>query len=135
MQSPKPRILAAVSLLLLVVVTAGCTSPSGRPTTPARLSIVAPEPHAVVPGTDVVVRVQLAGARVVASSGAGDALRPDRGHVHLYVDGQPTLMSYSLEATIPRLAPGPHTIRAEFVATDHAPFANPVVAAVTVTAT
>lgn len=28
------------------------------------------------------------------------------------------------------LGPGPHSVRAEFVAADHAPFKNPVVAAV-----
>ena len=47
------------------------------------------------------------------------------------VDGQITQMYYGVKQTVPNLTPGEHTIQAEFVAADHAPFSNRVVAAVT----
>ena len=42
-------------------------------------------------------------------------------------------MTYGLEQQVPvgGLSPGPHQLRAEFVAADHAPFNPPVVATVT----
>jgi hypothetical protein len=47
------------------------------------------------------------------------------------VDGQITQMYYGTHQTVAGLTPGSHTIQAEFVAADHAPFSNRVVAAVT----
>lgn len=41
-------------------------------------------------------------------------------------------MTYGLTQDVNGLAPGPHALRAEFVAADHGPFKNPVVAAVRV---
>ena len=40
-------------------------------------------------------------------------------------------MFYGVVQKIPNLKPGKHTIQAEFVASDHLPFSNRVVAAVT----
>jgi hypothetical protein len=77
------------------------------------------------------VRLQLDGAHVVPSTQVGGALRLDRGHIHLSVDGQLVAMPQRLVDRVPGLAPGAHTIEAEFVATDHVSFANRVVAAVT----
>ncbi len=122
----------AAGLMLAVAVAAGCGSPATeRPKTPARLTIVSPKSGAQVAGAGVVVQLRLRGAEVVAGNRAGEALRPDQGHVHLSVDGRPTLMSYTLRAVLRGLTPGEHTVEAEFVATDHAPFSNRVVAAAT----
>ena len=40
-------------------------------------------------------------------------------------------MPLQLAEPLPTLSPGVHTVEAEFVASDHLPFANRVVAAVT----
>jgi hypothetical protein len=68
----------------------------------------------------VQVRLALTGARIVKITSTN--LRPDEGHVHLYLDGQIISMNYQLTNVIPNVPPGQHVIRAEFVATDHAPF-------------
>ena len=53
-------------------------------------------------------------------------LIPNEGHIHLYLDGSLLAMT-GLDTQIIVL-PGPHTLRAEFVAVDHGPFRPPVVA-------
>jgi hypothetical protein len=112
-------------------VTGACSSsPAGRPETPATLEIVTPEPNAVT-GPDVSLKLRLRNAQIVPGAQVGGKIRPDRGHIHVSVDGQVTQMYYGAEQQIPGLSPGSHTIQAEFVAGDHAPFANRVVAAVT----
>jgi hypothetical protein len=125
--------VAAVSLL----GASGCTgsSPSSastpeRPSTPATLQIVAPAPNELTTRR-VVARLRLAHAHLVPATQVGGALRPDAGHVHLTLDGQLVAMLTQLDARLPRLDPGTHTLVAEFVASDHVPFANRVVAAVT----
>jgi hypothetical protein len=123
----------AVALLVLGALTATIWGPKpkpakNRPSTAARLAILAPEPNAVT-GPDVTVRLRLDGGRIVPQSQA-NGLVPDGGHVHTYVDGRLVSMVDGLEQQIRGLAPGPHTIRTEFVAADHGPFKNPVVAAV-----
>ena len=45
------------------------------------------------------------------------------------VDGKLVTMTYGLSQQL-HLTPGTHTVQAEFVASDHRPFANRVVAAV-----
>ena len=124
----------------LLVLVAGCAASSskrgsgggqpGRPATPARLEIVAPEPDAQT-GGKVLVQMRLTGAHVVAGTQTGGAVRPTEGHVHLSVDGQLVAMPYQLSYRLPALQPGSHTVQAEYVATDHVPFANRVVAAAT----
>ena len=61
----------------------------------------------------------------------GGAIFPDRGHIHVLVDGQLVAMPLQLTEPLPTLSPGMHTVQAEFVASDHLPFENRVVAAVT----
>jgi hypothetical protein len=56
-------------------------------------------------------------------------LLPNKGHVHLYLDGSLESMT-GLDARI-RASPGQHTHRAEFVAMDHQPFHPRVTAEVT----
>ena len=48
-------------------------------------------------------------------------IQPDRGHVHLYVDDSLVSMNYGLDQDL-ALAPGTYALKAEFVASDHAPF-------------
>jgi hypothetical protein len=124
---------------LLVLVTGcaasasrggGASAQPARPATAARLQIDAPAPNAQT-GSNVLVRMRLTGAHVVAGTQTGGAVRPTEGHVHLSVDGQLVAMPYQLSYRLPPLPPGSHTVQAEYVATDHLPFANRVVAAAT----
>ena len=101
-----------------------------RPITSATLQIVAPAPNAVT-GHSVELELRLTRAELVPATQVGGKIRPDRGHVHVSVDGVLVAMPAALEQPIPDLASGLHTIQAEFVAADHLPFANRVVAAVT----
>jgi hypothetical protein len=126
-------VLLALGLGTGLVTLAACSgSSSGRPHTPATLQILRPEPNATT-GSNVDLHLLLHHAKVVPASQVGGAIRPDRGHIHVSVDGQITQMFYGVVQQVPNLAPGTHTIQAEFVASDHAPFANRVVAAVTFT--
>jgi hypothetical protein len=104
----------------------------GRPSTKARLEIVAPSAGAVIRGDPASVRVELRleGGKVVPISSL--RLVPNEGHIHLYLDGSLVSMTASLDATI-EASPGQHQLLAEFVAIDHAPFQPRVQAVVTFT--
>jgi hypothetical protein len=93
---------------------------AARPSSPAVIAVVEPAAGATVSGPTVHVVLSLANAHI-ASSVSTD-LRPDEGHVHLYVDGSLVTMNYGLEQDIP-VSPGHYVVEAEFVASDHAPFA------------
>jgi len=95
--------------------------PSGRPSTTAKISIVSPTPNEVITGSTVHVVVAVTGATIVDDT--NEDIRPDQGHVHVYLDNTLWYMQYSLTKDIP-VHPGTYTIKAEFVANDHAPF-NP----------
>lgn len=124
--------LAAV---LAVISLAACAPDSSsasvktvtRPTTPAKLQILSPEPNAVV-GSSVDLKLQLDGATIVAPTKAS-GVDPAEGHIHVLLDGKIVSMTYGLTQAVP-VTPGTHTIQAQFVASDHRPFANQVVAAV-----
>jgi len=121
-------------LLAVAVTLTGCggsktkTSPTtNRPTTAARLQIVQPTANQVTgPNTDLVMN--LIGARVVQPSKG--TLRGDEGHIHVSLDGQLVSMTYGTSQPLTNLKPGTHTLQAEFVAVDHIPFKNRVIAAV-----
>jgi len=100
-----------------------------RPSTEARLTIVAPRPGAVVRGDPAIVPVelQLDGGKIVPISSLH--LIPNEGHIHLYLDGRLVSMT-GLDSEI-SASPGQHTLRAESVAIDHRPFRTRVIAAVT----
>jgi hypothetical protein len=140
LRAPRPRMTGPVAralvLALLIGSTLGACSGSStgaaRPTTRADLEIVSPAPNAQT-GADVDLQMRLTGASVVPSTQVGGRLRSDRGHIHVSVDGQLVAMPYTLDQVIPGLTPGTHTIQAEFVATDHLPFANRVLSTVTFT--
>ena len=102
---------------------APCVSyvPSGRPSTTAQITIVSPTPNEVITGSTVHVVVAVTGATIVDDT--NEDIRPDQGHVHVYLDNTLWYMQYSLTKDIP-VHPGTYTVKAEFVANDHAPF-NP----------
>lgn len=92
-----------------------------RPSSPATVEILQPASGATVTGATVHVVLKLTGADIVAQTTTN--IRPDQGHVHLYVDNVLVSMNYGLEQDIP-IHPGTYVLKAEFVASDHAPF-NP----------
>jgi hypothetical protein len=97
-------------------------TPSGsRPASPAVIAITSPAQGALVEGATAHIVVSLKGAEIVAATSTN--VRPDRGHVHLYVDNVLVSMNYGLEQDLP-VRPGTYVLKAEFVAADHAPF-NP----------
>lgn len=99
----------------------GPASLGPRPSSMATVSIVEPAQGASLVGTTIHVVLKLDGARIITETTT--TIRPDEGHVHLYVNNQIVSMNYGLEQDIP-VPPGTLAIRAEFVAADHAPF-NP----------
>jgi hypothetical protein len=111
------------------------TAPSNaqRPSSSASLEIVSPEDGATVPDDQLEVVMQLRNGRVVEA--ASTDLSPDEGHIHVSLDGDVVSMTYGTVQVIDLrpLAPGEHTLEAEFVAADHAPFSPPVVTSVTFT--
>lgn len=127
------RLVVAFALLLGACTPSPGASPSlaAHPTVPASLgqrpssmatvSIVEPAQGASLVGTTIHVVLKLDGARIITETTT--AIRPDEGHVHLYVNNQIVSMNYGLEQDVP-VPPGTLAIRAEFVAADHAPF-NP----------
>jgi hypothetical protein len=83
---------------------------------------VRPVDRDVVTGP-VTVEVRVNGGRIVGPTGS--PLESNLGHVHLLLDGGvESQMLYGPTFDLGVLQPGPHTLQAEFVATDHLPFAN-----------
>ena len=128
----------SIATAIVVVILAGCggspasappssSGPSApaasgnRPSSPAVVAIVEPMSGESVTGTSVHVVLSLTGAQIVAATTTN--IQPDRGHVHLYVDNVLVSMNYGLEQDLP-VHPGTYVLKAEFVASDHAPF-NP----------
>lgn len=105
----------------------GGPSGSSRPATPARIQIVVPGPNEVS-GPDVHLSINLIGAQVVQPNSG--QVRPDQGHIHVSMDGQLVSMTYGTTQDLPNTPPGSHSIQAEFVAVDHQPFSNRVIASV-----
>ncbi len=98
-------------------------TPSGvRPASTVTLSIDEPKPGATVDGTELDVVMSLPGGKIIDTSTT--TLTPDTGHIHLSLDGKLVSMTYGLVqlVDISSLAPGRHTLEAEFVAADHGPF-------------
>lgn len=127
-----------IRMLAVALLAAACSSPAAtplpptltpassptlgpRPSSPATVEIVSPANGATVTGTSVHVVLKLTGATIVTATTTN--IKPDEGHVHLYLNGQIVSMNYGLEQDLP-VTPGTYVFRAEFVAADHAPF-NP----------
>jgi hypothetical protein len=122
----------ATVVVMAVVLLAACSSSSAssastatRPATTARLEILAPRAGAVV-GPQPTLRLKLSGARLATAAASGTNVPADAGFVHMYVDDKLVSVLYSLTQKLPTLDAGAHTVRVEFVAVDHAPFANTV---------
>jgi hypothetical protein len=128
----------SIATAIVVVILAGCggspasalpssSGPSApaasgnRPSSPAVVAIVKPTSGESVTGTSVHVVLSLTGAQIVTATTTN--IQPDQGHVHLYVDNVLVSMNYGLEQDLP-VHPGTYVLKAEFVASDHAPF-NP----------
>ncbi len=130
----RPRCLVFLAALVFAVTTlAACAGGGGssaeRPPTDARLEIVDPAPNATV-GRNFTLNLRLADARVVPAEVTKGPLRGDEGHIHVTLDGKLVSMTYGTSQEMKDIPPGPHNLQAEFVATDHAPFANRVIVAV-----
>jgi hypothetical protein len=107
----------------------GATAPSSdRPSSTAKLSIVAPKVGEVVHGSNVDLRVKLQDAKLVPATTTH--IVPDEGHLHVILDDTLISMTQGLDQTIPDVASGEHRIMVEFVASDHAPFDPRVVSVV-----
>lgn len=124
--------LAVTALVLAFVVPSrlGIKIASARPSTDAEITILSPRPHQVLRGNPaaILVRLRVTGARIVAQTSTH--LSPDKGHIHLYLDGMLAAMAYATSTTI-YASPGRHRLQAQFVAVDHGPFSPPVTASVT----
>jgi hypothetical protein len=112
--------------------SSGSPSPSAtigsRPSSPAVVRIVQPKNGATVTGSTLHILLSLQDAVIVKQTSTD--IRPDRGHVHLYVDNVLVSMNYGLVQDLP-VHKGTYVLKAEFVASDHAPF-NPRVYSPTV---
>jgi len=119
--------MAVVAMLVAACGSASVTPPPAaspqvsvsRPSSPAVVGIVQPVNGATLSGTSVHVVLSLEGGTIVTTTST--AIRPDQGHVHLYVDNVLFSMNYGLQQDVP-VTPGNYVMRAEFVASDHAPF-------------
>jgi hypothetical protein len=126
-------VFRAVAVALLAALLGAC-SPGGapspapgastlgaRPSSPATVEIVQPVSGATITGTTLHIVLKLTGAQIVTTTSTN--IQPDQGHVHLYVDNVLVSMNYGLEQDL-TVHSGTYVLRAEFVASDHAPF-NP----------
>jgi len=96
--------------------------PAGpRPASTATLAIVSPIPGQHISGSTLHVSIRLTGGTIIPQTSTD--LQPDKGHIHLSLDGKVVSMAYGVEQDV-AVAPGTHLLTAEFVATDHFPF-NP----------
>jgi hypothetical protein len=131
------------SLLLQVVVIAliastcskgssgsgGTPTPQARPRSPARVEILSPTNGELIRSSDVKIRVDLTGARIVPATTTH--IVPNRGHLHVYLDNQIVSMNFGLTDNVGNVKPGMHVLRVEFVASDHLPFDPRIFTAVT----
>ena len=125
-------VLAGASVILAYAFPVILKPTAFRPRSTARLAIVSPSPGEVFRGNpaSVPVELRLQGGRIVATTSAKAV--PNRGHIHLYLDGKLISMSPGLRAKVD-VPTGQHRIEAEFVAADHGPFNPRVLASVAFT--
>jgi hypothetical protein len=132
----------SVLLLATGLALAGCAgdpSPAApadpgsgpRPSSTASLAIVEPRDDALIRGDAVDVVFTLEGGTLVDLTET--EVRPDEGHLHVTLDGALVSMTGGLEQELTGLEPGPHLLKAEYVAADHAPFEPRILAAVAFT--
>lgn len=100
--------------------------PNTRPSSPAVLKILEPKNGQVVHGTSTPLKMSLQNAKIVPATTTH--IVGTQGHVHVILDNKLVSMTYGLKQTLGDLTPGTHLLRAQFVASDHAPFNPPVFA-------
>ncbi|HEX9246709.1 MAG TPA: hypothetical protein VGA35_11160 [bacterium] len=128
--------LAVASLVLggcgAQTATAPPSAPASRvrPQSTATVAITAPVPGAEVPAGMLHVRIRLTGGEIIPQTST--QLSPDKGHIHLILDGKVVSMAYGVEQDV-EVTTGLHLLQTEFVATDHFPFNPRVISAVTFT--
>ncbi len=140
-----PALLATAALLVISAAVvpravfpgpaapASSLAPSAtgpRPASTATLTFRRPVDGSTVPADELEVVLDLRGGRIV--DGASTVLTPDTGHVHLALDGTIVSMTYGVVQVVDLagVSRGSHTLQAEYVAADHAPFAPRVTTAV-----
>ena len=128
------RVRAAVLLAALALAVTACSGGDGgstppaattvatapRPSSPAKLTIMAPRNGQTVRQDRPEVRLELVGGKIVSQT--TNRIQGDEGHIHLLLDGKLVDMNYGLRQHLPQLPPGQHVLEVEFVAADHAPF-------------
>lgn len=107
------------------------TTAANRPASNATLTIERPKDDATLRGDSVDVIFALEGGELLDLTATD--VRPDEGHLHVTLDGALVSMTGGLRQSLGHLPPGPHLLKAEFVAADHAPFDPRVLAAVAFT--
>jgi hypothetical protein len=127
-QQARRGAMASVAIVLLAsacskgAAQAGSTTHRSRPSSTAHIAVVSPKNGQVFHGSsvDIPVTVELTGATIVPATTAN--IRPDQGHIHVYLDNQIATMNFSLTGDVPNVTPGLHVLKVEFVASDHQPF-------------
>jgi hypothetical protein len=125
-------VVCATFLPRMLVGPAAVSAATGpRPTSTATLRFTAPRDGLTTSQDELTVGLDLEGATITAVTST--SVTPDTGHVHLSLDGSLVSMSGGALQVIDlrNVAPGAHTLTAEFVASDHLPFNPPVIAQVT----
>lgn len=137
--SPRSIITAISTAVLAIALLAACSSggsgsdmtPSNSQTTAtvapriastAVVTIVTPTYGQRFTGTTIPVKIKLKNAHLSPMESMTMDLKPDEGHIHIYVDDQAKSMTSSLEQDITDIPPGRHILKVEFVANDHNPF-------------
>jgi hypothetical protein len=100
--------------------TAGNTTSADRPSSTGKLAIEAPRNGQVVKGSNLTLKVNLTGAKVVPATTT--RITPGQGHLHVMLDGKLISMNYGLSEKLPKMTLGTHLVQVEFVASDHLPF-------------
>jgi len=137
--SAKLTRLALPAVLAIAVTATGCggaksktSSTPQHPASPVRIQITQPTPNQTT-GPDVTLVVNVIGGTVVPATqttAKDNKVPTNEGHIHVSLDGTLVNMAYSTTQDLHGLKPGPHTLTAEYVAVDHAPFQNRPTAAV-----
>ena len=131
---PRTRRARVAVLVAAALALAACSSGDGggsaapatstavasRPSSQAKLTIVAPRNGQTLSQDRPEIRLGLDGGKIVNQTTT--RVQGDEGHIHVHVDGKLVDMNYGLRQRLPQLPPGQHVVQVEFVAADHAPF-------------